>query len=475
MSDSLVKDFPVFDCDAHINDPLEIWAKYVPESEKDLVRETYWADTNGAILNGTVPVFGGATKGMPSRQSTFNPICIAGPQMNKKIQRRIRQYGALTLDQVDYLEHKGAYDPQARLKEMDLMGIDQVLVIPTMMIRNLPFAQNIEGVNSFVRAYNNWLQDWCSEVPDRTYGAAMLPIHDPGHAAAEVYRAAKLGFPVVLIRPIDAQGNYPNDIGTAVTANLAGAGGGTTYDAVFRAIEDTGVCLGMHAFPSHTPDAPDATTMYSPGLLAEYAEFDTQTLSFIYEAQSWLAQVLLSGFLDRYPKMKMLIFESNSMWLPYVLKQCDRVFKLYRNERRYSAKRLPSEAFYDQCAISFESDEVPTFRQWRAFEEIGLWASDCYHHDGADVWSAIRDMDKVGVPKEVQAKMLGGNARRFYGVEPKMFVTEEPGPLPRPDWFPADPELTEWSNLVAHPRQNAAELARRGWNAPAGMEAEYPS
>ena len=37
----LTKTFPVFDCDAHINDPKQIW-DYVPESKKELVRNTYW-------------------------------------------------------------------------------------------------------------------------------------------------------------------------------------------------------------------------------------------------------------------------------------------------------------------------------------------------------------------------------------------------------------------------------------------------
>ena len=37
----LTKSFSVFDCDAHINDPLPIW-DYVPESKRELVRNTYW-------------------------------------------------------------------------------------------------------------------------------------------------------------------------------------------------------------------------------------------------------------------------------------------------------------------------------------------------------------------------------------------------------------------------------------------------
>jgi hypothetical protein len=31
----LVKSFAVFDCDAHINDPLRIW-DYIPDSKKEL-------------------------------------------------------------------------------------------------------------------------------------------------------------------------------------------------------------------------------------------------------------------------------------------------------------------------------------------------------------------------------------------------------------------------------------------------------
>ena len=85
----------------------------------------------------------------------YNPICIAGPQMNKKIMRRLNAL-TLTDEQRAYVHHDGAIDGKARLKEMDLMGIDQVLVIPTMVIMNLPFATSEEGVDVFCQAYNNF-------------------------------------------------------------------------------------------------------------------------------------------------------------------------------------------------------------------------------------------------------------------------------------------------------------------------------
>jgi predicted TIM-barrel fold metal-dependent hydrolase len=451
--DRLRKSFSVFDCDAHINDPQRIW-DYVPESQKDLVRQTYWRDEQSGWLNGDTPVLGG---GNEQFGGSYNPICIAGPQMNKKIMRKLSTMAPLTDEQRAYVHHDGAIDPHARVKEMDLMGIDQVLVIPTMVIMHLPFAKSVEGLDAFCQAYNNFLVDWCGEERGRLFGAALLPVVDPEATAREIHRAHGLGHPVGLIRPIDAQAKYPN----RTAATMMAPGG--AYDSVFRAFEETGMVLGMHTFPAPNyahPLGPDY--LASPGELFARAGTDSQTFSFIHEMQAWLAQVLLSGLLDRYPALKMAIFESNAEWLPYTLDTCDRLFQLYAAERGTKSDRLPSEAFHQQCVISFESDEISVFRQYDQFDDIGIWASDAYHHDGADSWSAIRNMTSAGVPEPVQAKLLGATARQIYGIEGKLFVTDEPGPIERPEWFPQGPELEEWAHLVAHPRENAAALAAMG-------------
>jgi hypothetical protein len=179
---------------------------------------------------------------------------------------------------------------------------------------------------------------------------------------------------------------------------------------------------------------------------------DPQTLSFVFEAMVWLAQVLLSGFFEMYPRLKMAIFESNASWLPEMLEHCDRLFKLYANERLIKSDRLPSEVFAQQCYIAFESDEQPVFQQWDCFEHVGVWSSDAYHHDGSDSWSAIRYMDGAGVPKDAQARLLGGNARRMYGIEGKLFVSEEAPEVARPAWFPTPADIEQWAAAESDPR-----------------------
>ncbi len=339
------------------------------------------------------------------------------------------------------------------------MGIDQAMVIPTQIVNHLLYCDDTEGAAAISRAYNNWATDYCSAAPERLFAAGMVPFQDPVLAIDEVERLASRDFRVGLIRPVDVKGKYPNAI---FADRTRGSIGSITMDDLYRCWEQTGMVLGMHTFPAHPVE--DSPLMTQPGeMLLRLSKgtdrlVDSGALSFIFEGVTWLIQVLMSGFLDRYPKLKMAIFESNGTWLVPVLEEADRHFKLYRNERRQPAKRLPSEAFYDQCFIAFEGDEVPVFRQWDRYEEVGVWSSDTYHHDGSDAWSALREMDKVETPRAVQAKLMGANARRMYRIPPKLSVTEE-REIERPDWFPKPEEVAAHWKKMSYPRRSGVAPA----------------
>lgn len=451
----MTKRFPVFDCDAHINDPLEIWSEYVDPKHRDLVKQSYWRDDRQTIINGRARSTGGGANGEFPR---YNVITISGPGMDRET-KRLLQYETLTPEKRDYLDHKGAYDPHERIKDLDLMGIDQVMVIPTGMVGGFAYIDNIDGAHALARGYNDWAHDFCSANPDRLHAAGWLPLQNSTYSIDELYRIAGRGTRMALVRPIDARGNYPTRI------NAYGPVGG--WDALFRTFEETGTVLGMHTFPStiHPLDL-DMTRMVSPGQLIDSSAhgiymaqgLNSQTLSFIYEAAVWLSVTLMSGFLDRYSKLTMAILESNASWLIGVLERLDRHFDLYANERRMPAKRRPSEAFFDQCYISFESDEMEVFRQADVYRDVGVWASDVYHHDGTDVWEAIEAMERAEVPEETQAALLGGNARRMYGIEPKTFVSEQAADPARPDWFPSREQVAEFAREQSEPGR--AEMLR---------------
>ena len=75
------KSFPVFDCDAHINDPPEIWTQYVAPKDRELVRQSYWRDDQHTIVNGRSRSTAGGSNGDFSR---YNPITISARGWTEK-------------------------------------------------------------------------------------------------------------------------------------------------------------------------------------------------------------------------------------------------------------------------------------------------------------------------------------------------------------------------------------------------------
>jgi predicted TIM-barrel fold metal-dependent hydrolase len=426
------KSFPVFDCDAHVVEMPHLFRNYVSDRERDLLRDYYFQDEemgSQGILNGKRNMW--AT---PGYQMAGAAGSIRGPGFDKGVQRALQRRMAsmaLTAEQMEFMDHKGVRDPHARISDMEYMGIDQVLVIPTMINAYLPFVENAHAAAVVARAYNDWVYDYCQAYPDRLYPCGVIAVQDPILAVREIRRIADRGFPVVAIRPIDALGRYPNH---------------PSYEPLWSAIEETGLVVGMHTFPSGHSPFPSNTngTLYSPGEIVHLAGVDSQVAGFQFEAVTWTAFVVLSGFLDRHPRIKMTIFESSATWLPFVLDACDAAFKRYGAERAHRGTRLPSEAFHQQCKISFESDETLVFEMHEYFHDVTIWASDMYHHDAEDAWEAIELMGKAGVPEDRMIKMLGTNAAELYGIEPKLFVTDYKEFKP-PDWFPFpdDDEIRE--------------------------------
>jgi len=443
----LTKTFPTFDCDAHVAEPPWLWDRakdWLTHDEYEALKRSIWFDKDSKQL----VVNGVANSGLGSQRihgapGMVNVLSLAGPGLKHDIQRAINIRNlnpktALSAEQADYLDHKGAYEPKARLKDMDVQGIDQVMIIPS-DIDTYPWVQNSMGARAMCKAYNDWAHEYCQENPERLFFAALLPMQDPKFAEDEIYRVANKGCRVGLVRPIDAMGNYPIQ---------------PKYARVWHAMEETGVVYGMHPFPAlGLLKPPGYTEQYSGaeliGLSATSATLPHMFLinvqDFQAEASLWVTMVLMSGFFERFPKVHAAVFEASSTWLSFVLDECDKAYKLYRNDRKLPPlKRLPSETFFQHCVTGFEGDEAPPSRFPEFYEDILAWSSDVYHHDGDDAWRAIETMRRSELQEHHQAKFLGGNARKMYRIDPpKSFIADRVTEIQRPDWWPTDDEVKQ--------------------------------
>ncbi len=418
------KNFPVFDCDSHIYEPPEVWDKFIPENQREFAKTHFYRDADRLIsVKNSKISFRNPDKWKYPGETWH-------PGLNKKIIGSV-QPGTKEWDET-IGRNRSARDPLVRLKDMDAAGIDQVMIFPSTFVY-LPLVENAEAASICARAYNDWVYEYCSADPKRLYPAAILPVQNLDYAIEELRLVAKLGFKAGLVRPIFSGTKYPTL---------------PEFDPLWKELENLGIVLGMHTFPSRgeamSPEldqrmgadrkrlfGDEEVLVYSPGQfvanimqLMGSRQAGDAAFGFIAEAMTWTAVVLMTDWLDKFPKLKVAILESNSSWLPLVLEKAETYLDLYKHLGEKIGD--PHEVFYKNCFIAFESDEEMTFRLWDLFENIGLWSSDMPHLDASDVWEAIDHMNKWNVPQAVQEKMLGGNARRLYGIEPQLAVTHAP-------------------------------------------------
>ena len=257
----MTKDYPTFDCDAHVTEPTVIWERakdFLTKDELQALKATDWydPDTRQYFINGKT---GGHLLGLRGNPRFLPFVSLSGPGIKHDVQRalnvrNLRAETALTKEQSDYLDHAGSYEPKPRLRDMDVQGIDQVMIIPT-DIDTYPWLQNALGARAMCKAYNEWAYEYTLEDPERIFFAALIPMQDPRFAVEELYRVAAKGCRVGLIRPTDAMGNYPVQ---------------PKYEFLWHAMEETGVVYGMHPFPAigaHQP--PGYTEQYSSAELIQ--------------------------------------------------------------------------------------------------------------------------------------------------------------------------------------------------------------
>ena len=419
------KNFPVFDCDSHVVEPPAIWEEYVPARERAWVKSQFCFHTDSDLLmiNG---------RAVPAARERSNAAEVGWARWKKE------EVGRYTPGSEEWRARfgrlLGCRDPNARLSDMDALGIDQVMLFPTWFVR-LALLRDPRAAAILARAYNDWVHDYCAADRRRLYPCAILPLQSVEGSIEELRRAAKLGFKAAAVRPCFWNGRYPTL---------------PEFDPLWREFEGLGVVLAMHTFPSREALTPewgarmdkargsgqgllftDEAVVYSPGQFVSNITFamdpaidSSEALGFMMEAMVWVTTVLMTGWLDKFPKLKAAVLESNASWLPLVLGKSKNFLDLFAFQRGNRPVRDPEESFRERCFIGFESDEVMVYRLWDLFKDVAIWSSDYPHHDAEDAWEALELMAKYEVPQSVRRDMLGDSARRLYGIEPVFTVKE---------------------------------------------------
>ena len=313
---------------------------------------------------------------------------------------RFEEPEKLTLDARIEDVRPGGYIPEEHVKDMDIDGVDVSIVYPTTGL-GLYTVPDSELLSSNCRSYNDWVGEFCSAVPKRIKGIAMLNVDDVREGVKELERCAKLGLVGAMISvypPADRAYDKPE------------------YEPLWAAAQDLGMPLSLHIGTNR----PGESSQFAPSV-----DVDAMKPAYITNIDHWvrmsLADIIFSGIFERYPKLHIGSVEQEISWVPHFLNRLDYTYtqrlKEFRGEYRFKGDMLPSDFFHSNVFLGFQEDALGV----RDRHIIGVdnlqWGADYPHPESTFPRSRqILEEILVDCTEEEKAKIAGGNAARVYNL-----------------------------------------------------------
>jgi predicted TIM-barrel fold metal-dependent hydrolase len=373
-------DYPIVDADSHVNEPPDLWQTRVPAKLRERAPRVQRTD------NGDIWLFDGGREKWPVGLTT-----VAGLSYFD-----YKPFG-FTYDTI----RPGSFDTGARLADMDADGIHAQVLYPSVTLKGAKiYSQERELQIACVRAYNEWLLEFCEGSNGRLIGQAIIPTTGLDDAVAELQWAMKHGHRGAVISsfPSGSLEVKPED------------------DRFWGIAEEAGFPIAVH-IGSFVPEGmrKRATGWTGLAFLASAAltKAGGQTLPAVCE-------ILFSGIFERFPNLKIVLVEANIGWIPTLLEQSDDMFLRYRwyTGAHEQMKRVPSEIFRKSFWATFMVDTVGMDLLHRMNVDHIMWSTD-YPHSGSDFPNSRVTIERVfrGVPAELVRRMLRDNCVELYGLD----------------------------------------------------------
>ena len=288
----------------------------------------------------------------------------------------------------------GAYDPKARLEDMDTDGVYAEVLYFGGPVTNLVKDPELRGF--IVRRYNDWMLELSKAAPTRLVGLAHIPLLDINEGMNELRRVAKLGLRGFHIDP------FPDERGGKALWDPA-------YEPFWSLVEETGMPMSFHIVGPRKANVRETFMNPTPGIKETFIAIAPLS---IVEVVSTLT---FTGILERHPKLNYVLVECGIGWIPYFLERMDQTFNKHRFWTKSVIKEKPSHYWYRQGYATFITDLAGIAERHRAGIDNIMWSTDYPHSDST--WPKSREalaQHFDGVPPAERAKIAGGNAARLY-------------------------------------------------------------
>jgi predicted TIM-barrel fold metal-dependent hydrolase len=264
-----------------------------------------------------------------------------------------------------------------------------------------------EFAMSLVRAYNDFLTDWCSVAPDRLIAVTALPFWDVDLAVAELQRCVANGHRAVNFC------NQPQDFGQPPLPHAH-------WDPVWAAAQEAGVSVSFHVGGGSMGTQFEDTA--GMGWMTNFAKVSSLIM---LDNMRCVTELIFGGVCHRFPELQLVSVESGVGWIPGMLETCD---WQWRNggvlDEHPEYDLLPSEYFQRQIYGCFWFEEAAAIEALTRYPDNILYETDYPHptcqHPGPRTPAQLpRDYatNAFGdLPDDVLAKLFHQNAARVYGL-----------------------------------------------------------
>src|SRR5215471_3515033 len=245
------------------------------------------------------------------------------------------------------------------------------------------------------RAYNRWLCERLLAAEPRLVSMLYLPFNDPEAA----YRTVK------------DFGGRKGVVGFMVTSPRYKPVHDNVYVKTYALLEEMGKPIAFHAAYNWDDRALGMTNRF----------ISVHALGFMWFNMIHMANWVINGLPERFPKLKVMWIESGLTWAYCLMQRLDHSYMM-RTSDGPSLRRKPSE-YMREMYYSSQPMEKPrdrsileaTFKMINAETQL-MWSSD-YPHWDFDLPSVIYDLPFLS--ETGRRNILGGTAAKVFGLDPK--------------------------------------------------------
>lgn len=387
----LQPDMKLISVDDHVIEHPTVWTDRLPEKYRELAPRIITAETE---MRGNHAVFGEIVLRPGQQTWMFEDRMYPQVALNAVAGKDPKEWQDREPTSFDDII-PGCYDPAARVRDMDLDGIHAMLMFPTFpRFAGTAFLQSDDTQLALlcVQAWNDYImEEWVGAFPDRFVPMSILPLWDIDLCVAEIERMSAAGTKAISF----PENPYPLGLPSWNSGGWA---------KVCAAAQEHDLPLCMHFGTSGkmltpSPDCNDLTVTATMGV----------------NSMITMADLIFSDVFHNFPKLKCVLSEGGTGWLPYLLERGTTAWERHRWHAGTRTDVSPRELFDRNIWGCFISDRVGL----RERHDIGvhkmMWECD-YPHSDSD-WPHARKVAEESfsdIPDDEVHQMVELNARKVF-------------------------------------------------------------